>query len=274
VLPAETDTKRGPIRRALAKPAWRWAGAAVLVVVLGAFATLALAWPHVQGFIPGPGSAQFHHELDPALIKDYPHALGVAHNAGNSLELTKTALAHRADVIEVDIISVRGQLVAGRDQPLQWLNNHLFPGPTLDQVWAAAAPVIKLDLNQEDRPFLDDLVTFLNTRQYTRKVMISTRDADALEYLRPRLPAAELLFTLASPEAIDQLRSDRQLLTAVNGVSVFQGLLNAGLVGWLHRNHLLALAWTINDVDHLNIAVRLGVDGVTTANLAILEVLG
>lgn len=246
------------------------------VVVVGATVTLVLAWPHVQGFIPGPGPAQFHRELDPALVQDYPRVLGVAHNAGNRLDLTKTALAHGADVIEVDLISVGGRLVAGRNQPLQWLSNRLFPGPALDDVWAAAsaAPVIKLDLMQGDRPFLDQLVTFLAARQDTRRVMISTRDPNVLEYLRPRLPAVQLLFTLADPDAVDHLTGDPRLRAAIDGVSVFEGLIDAGLVRWLHSYHFVVLAWTVNDVNRLNAVVRDGVDGVTTANLAILEALG
>jgi hypothetical protein len=67
--------------------------------------------------------------------------------------------------------------------------------------------VIKLDLMQDDWPFLDQLVTFLSARQHTRRVMISTRDSDALDYLRPRLPAVQLLFTLASPDAVGQPRA-------------------------------------------------------------------
>ena len=253
----------------------RWI-AGTAIVVVGIIVTLALAWPHVQGFIPGASPAQFHRELDPALVKDYPNLLGVAHNAGNRLNLTKTALAHGADVIEVDVISVRGRLVAGRDQPLRWLSNWLFRGPGLEEVWtaAAAAPMIKLDLKQDDRAFLNQVVAFLSARQHERQVMISTRDADALEYLRPRLPTVRLLFTLASPEAVDHLRGDAQLQAAIGGVSVFHGLVNASLVAWLHRHHLLVVTWTVNDVNHLNAVVHAGVDGVTTANLAILEVLG
>ena len=44
-------------------------------------------------------------------------------------------------------------------------------------------------------------------------------------------------------------------------------------MSWLHEQHLLVLAWTVNDVHRLNALVRDGVDGVTTANLAILQAL-
>jgi glycerophosphoryl diester phosphodiesterase len=57
-------------------------------------------------------------------------------------------------------------------------------------------------------------------------------------------------------------------------VSVFQGLVDANLVAWLHQHKLLILAWTVNDGRRLNELVRLGVDGITTANLAILRALG
>jgi glycerophosphoryl diester phosphodiesterase len=55
---------------------------------------------------------------------------------------------------------------------------------------------------------------------------------------------------------------------------VFQGLVDANLVGWVHEHGLLILAWTVNDSQRLNQLVRLGVDSVTTANLAILRALG
>jgi glycerophosphoryl diester phosphodiesterase len=39
-------------------------------------------------------------------------------------------------------------------------------------------------------------------------------------------------------------------------------------------NAHLILAWTVNDGQRLSQLVRLGVDGITTANLAILRALG
>ena len=90
-------------------------------------------------------------QLDPALAQDYPRVLGVAHHAGNDLGTLATALHYRADVIEIDVISARGQLVAGRDQWWPWLAQQLFLGPALVQAWdhAAAASVVKLDLKAD-----------------------------------------------------------------------------------------------------------------------------
>ena len=96
----------------------RWAVAGLLVVAL--VAGVIVAWPLVQLYTGAAPPAQFYEkvELDPALTRDYPQVLGVAHNAGNNLGTLATALRYGADVIEIDVISARGRLVAGRNQPL------------------------------------------------------------------------------------------------------------------------------------------------------------
>jgi len=254
----------------------RWAIAGVLAVAL--VATVMAAWPLVQRYTGAAPPAQFDQkvQLDPVLARDYPRVLGVAHNAGNNLGTLATALRYGADVIEIDVISARGQLVAGRDQWWPWLAQQLFRGPALVQAWdhAAAAGVVKLDLKQTDRSFLDDLVAFLASRAGSRAVVISSRDPGALLYLHSRLPDVTLLFSVAGPDAVHQLKSDPALQKAIGGVSVFQGLVDMNLVTWVHQHKLLILAWTVNDSQRLNQLVRLGVDGITTANLAILWALG
>jgi len=236
-----------------------------------------VAWPYVQLYTGAAPPAQFYQKVqpEPALAQDYPRVLGVAHNPSNNLGTLAAAERYGADVIEIDVISARGQLVAGRDQPWPWLARLLFRGPTLAEAWdrAAAAGVVKLDLKQADRGFLDDLVAFLAPRARSRRVMISSSDRDALLYLHSRLPDVTLLFTLAGPDAVHQLQSDPALQKAIGGVSAFQGLVDSNLVTWVHQHKLLILAWTVNDGQRLNQLVRLGVDGITTANLAILRAL-
>ena len=253
----------------------RWAIAGVLVVALAA--AVIVAWPLVQRYTGAAPPAQFYEkaELDPALAQQYTRVLGVAHNAGNNTGTLATALRYGADVIEIDVISARGQLVAGRDQPLPWLARQLFRGPTLAEAWdrAAAAGIVKLDLKQTDRAFLNDLVTFVAPRASSRQVMISSDNREALLYLHTRLPDVTLLFSVNGPDALHQLQSDPTLQQAIGGASVFQGLVDANLVTWAHRHKLLILAWTVNDSQRLNELVRLGVDGITTANLAILQAL-
>jgi hypothetical protein len=253
----------------------RWAIAGVLVIALVAGAIV--AWPYWQRYTGAAPPAQFYQEIqpEPALAQDYPRVLGVAHNAGNNLGTLTTALQYGADVIEIDVISAHGKLVAGREQPWPWLARQLFRGPTLAGVWdhAAAADSVKLDLKQADRGFLDDLVAFLTPRAESR-VMISSRDRGALLYLHGRLPDVTMLFSVAGPDAVHQLMSDSTLQKTIGGASVFQGLVDAHLVAWAHEHRLPILAWTVNDSQRLNQLVRLGVDGITTTNLAVLRTLG
>jgi len=253
----------------------RWVIAGVLLAALVATA-IVLAWPHARRYTGAASPAQFYEkvQLEPAL--DYKHVLGVAHNAGNNLGTLARALRYGAGVIEADVISARGRLVAGRDQPLPRLARQVFQGPTLAEVWdrATAADVIKLDIKQTDRSFLNDLVAFLNSRSKSRRVMIACGDASALLYLHSRLPDVTLLFSAGWPDAVHQLQSDPALQDAIGGVSLFQGLADANLVAWLHQHKLIVVTWTVNDSQRMNELVRLGVDGITTANLAILRALG
>jgi len=252
-----------------------WAVAGVLVVALAV--ALVVTWPLVRRYTGAAPPAQFYEkvQLEPALAQDYGQVLGVAHNAGNNPGTLATALRDGAGVIEIDVLSAHGQLVAGRPQPWRWLAERLFQGPTLAQAWkqAAAAGVTKLDLMQTDHKFLDELVAFLTARPRSRRVMISSRDPAALLYLHRRLPGATLLFSVPFPDAVHQLQSDHALQQAIGGASVFQGLVDANLVSWMHEHKLIIVAWTVNESERFNQLVRLGVDGITTANLAILRAL-
>jgi hypothetical protein len=245
---------------------------AIATVVLVA---VAVAWPWVRIYTGAAPPDQFYRPLSSAAGIPDRQVLGVAHNAGNNAFTTVAALKYGADVIEIDVITARGRLVAGRAHGLPWLAGLVFQGQSLAGAWqhAAAAKIIKLDLQQNDRGLLDALVSFLHDRP-DHQVMISTRDADAIKYLRPRLPAdVTLLFSVPFPHAVDQIRSDHALRDAVGGISVFQGLVETDLVHWAHAHNLLVLAWTVNDGDRLDQLLHAGVDGITTGNLAILHAL-
>jgi hypothetical protein len=70
-----------------------------------------VAWPYVQRYTGSAPPPQFYDQvqLEPALARDYPRVLGVAHNAGNNPGTLSTALRYGADVMEIDVISARGQ---------------------------------------------------------------------------------------------------------------------------------------------------------------------
>jgi hypothetical protein len=116
-------------------------------------------------------------------------------NAGNNAATTAAALRYGAEVIEIDVVRVRGRLAAGRAHGWWWLAERVFRGDTLASAWDhAAAKIVKLDLQQNDRGLLDALISFLRRVPANRPVMVSTRDPGAIEYLRPRVaPALTLL---------------------------------------------------------------------------------
>jgi glycerophosphoryl diester phosphodiesterase len=258
-----------PIRR-------RWIVAGAVLVVV-AIAAAVWGWPEFQIYTGAAPPTQFDQpvHLDPALDKAYPLVLGIAHNAGNNLGTLGAAKRAGADVIEIDVISARGRLVAGREQQT-WpsLARLLFRGPSLAQAWDAAdGSDIKLDLKQDDSSFLKQVADFVASQAGPQRVLISSPDPAALLYLHNRLPGATLLFTLSNPASVTQLRSDPALEQVIGGVSAFQGLVDPSLVHWLHGMKLLVIAWTVTDGTQLNHLVGLGVDGVTTPNLAILRAL-
>jgi hypothetical protein len=255
---------------------WVVAGGIALVGVLAVIIAIVIARPWVRIYTGAAPAEQFYRPLSAPVQLPTRHVLGVAHNAGNNAGTTATALRYGADVIEIDVITARGQLVAGRVQPVPWLAARLFRGQTLAEAWqhASTARIIKLDLQQTDRRLLDLLVEFLDAARLQHAVMVSTRDVGAIEYLRSRLPASvRLLFSVPFPDALREIQADSGLVHAVGGISVFQGLVDEGLVRWAHDRDLLVLAWTVNDGDRLNQLLRDGVDGITTGNLAILRAL-
>ncbi len=249
------------------------AGAAVVLVVASV-----VAWPHLQRYtgVAPPRQVDEPVRVDSTLAGSYSAVLGIAHNAGNNQTTTRAAIAAGADVVEIDVIMARGQLVAGRPHHWQWLAGLVFRGPTLAQAWqyTSAAPEVKLDLKQSDQAFLDALVAFLREHGGDPgRVLVTSPDVGALSYLQSRLPGVTLLFSANGPDAVRRLRADTRLQGAIGGVSVFQGLVDADLVAWAHARHLLVLGWTVDDAARLDQLVRLGVDGVTTANLAVLRAL-
>ena len=255
---------------------WRRRPVIAATVVVVAAVALVVSWPHLMRYVGSAPPTQFD---QPDSVSQPVGAgakvLGIAHNAGNNLDTLDAALRAGADVIEIDVISAQGRLVAGREHyPWPGLARALFRGPTLEDAWRAAAGAeIKLDLKQQDAPFLEQVVSFLRSHAGDRRVLVSTPDRASLLLLHERLPEVTLLASVSDPPALERLRADPTLLSAVGGLSAYQGLVTADLVTWAHARGLVVLAWTVDGGSRLGELVRLGVDGITTANLAVLRAL-
>jgi hypothetical protein len=182
------------------------------------------------------------------LLDDYAGVFGVAHNSGDGLAATRRAIASGA---------------------------YVFRGPRLSTVWAASegADVIKLDLKETSPAFLELVVAFVNAHQ-ERQVVVSAREPSSLRVFGERAPQVFRVLSVATQDRLEQLREDTELIALIDGVTIRQSLLNESSTGWLRGNSLLILAWTVNDIERVNELVALGVDGITTDNLTILELLG
>ena len=247
------------------------ASAVVVAVVAGV-----VGWPHLQRYVGAAPPRQIDQPIEVSLPAG-PTALGIAHNAGNNLGTLAEAVRSHADAVEIDVIAARGQLVAGREwQPWPALARQVFRGPSLEEAWDAAAGVdlLKLDLKQSDRAFLDQVVAFLAPRAGSRAVLVSSPDRAALLRLHDRLPALPLAYSAGNPDAVERLESDPVLAADVAAISTFHGLVDARLIRWAHARGLQVIAWTVDGGRRLAHLVQVGVDGVTTANLAVLRALG
>ncbi|RIK46797.1 MAG: hypothetical protein DCC58_01895 [Chloroflexi bacterium] len=242
------------------------------VVTLGLFVAFE---DKAERYTAGRQPTLYYAAVGDVLLDDYSHVFGVAHNSGDSLSATMRAFQYGADVIEIDVLEYNGVLYAAHNAPLPRVGGQVFRGPRLDDAWAMAsrAEVVKLDLKQTTPSFTARLIQFLNAHQ-EQKTIVTTGDEATLRAIAEGAPHVFRLLSIASAERFAALQSDEALLAVIDGVTIQHTLLNAETAAWLNDQSLTILAWTVNDIERVNELVTLGVDAITTDNLAILELLG
>ncbi len=200
---------------------------------------------------------------------------GVAHNAGDSPATVSTALAYGAHVVEIDVVSSKGRLRAAHDLPLPAFGAIRLRAPDLEQVWRVAqrADAIELDLKQSSPIFLEPLLAFLRMH-HGPEVIVASRRLSMLRTLRKQAPSVRRFLSVPTGLALERLRIDPLVPGAVEGVTIRQDLLDARTTRWLKSQHLIVLAWVVDDARRARELVDYGVDGIATNNLAMLEALG
>ena len=229
-----------------------------------------------EGWTSGLRPVQYYDELEADLLDDYANTFAVAHNSGDTVDSTLEALFYGADVIEVDVVSLDGRLYAAHDSPLMWIGDNVFRGPLLQRIWiaSAGAEAIKLDLKENSPEFLDLLLEFLEVRRGQRMVMIASGDIDLLRAVAEREPGVLRIYSPGTGAQLRRLEEDPGVLEVIHGVSLRHGLIDEERAAWLQEHRLLTIAWTVNDLELVNELVLLGVDAITTDNLAIMRLLG
>ena len=252
------------------------------VAILTIGACIAILWTLIsdprkgEEWTSGLHPAQFYRELDADLIETYVGVFVVGHNSGDSVGSTLEALGYGADVIEIDVVSLDGQLYAAHDTPSAWIGNRLFRGPPLERVWIAAggAHAVKLDLKESGPAFTELVLRFLEERRGQRRVIVVSSDPAVLRRIAEQEPVVLRFLGIGTADRYDKLTDDPSLVELIDGVSMNQALINDERAGWLEEREIITLAWTVNQLKRVNELVLLGVDAITTDNLAIMKLLG
>ncbi|MGI8643358.1 MAG: glycerophosphodiester phosphodiesterase [Thermomicrobiales bacterium] len=251
---------------------------AVLVIAAClAFLSMLLFFPERgEQWTTGLRPVQFYNDLEADLIGDYADLFAVAHNSGDNLYSTLDAINYGADVIEVDVVSVDGRLYAAHDMPPIWIGETVFRGPPLAQIWAASAgaAAIKLDLKEASPEFHELLFDFLADRQGQRRVIVVSGSANTLRLFAERAPEVLRFYGAGNGDRLALIDDDPEFAAIVDGVTIRDYLIDEERAAWLEERNILTVAWTVNDLQRVNELVALGVDGITTDNLAIVGLLG
>lgn len=217
----------------------------------------------IQFYVPYSGSTPIY--LQPVLL--------VAHNAGDQQETAHRALKHDAAGIEIDVRSVDGILYATHSAPNGLMPMRAWQAPRLRDAWkyTAGARVLKLDLKSTGQLTLESLVRFIEARPSDQQVMIVSSDPEALAFLDAALPDTIELLSLTTGMDIDALLENGGRPDGIDGISIPEWALTSERIELLKGAGYLIDAWTVNDVERLVELTALGVDSITTDNLAFFD---
>lgn len=223
----------------------------------------------------GKRPTQFYQQLDGVLELGSRPVLGVAHNAGDASPASYLAIAHGADVVEIDVIEFNGELFAAHSLPPRWLPATAYRGATLSEAWrrSTGAQFVQLDLKTTTATTLRKLFAFIDSHQDGRRIIISARDAQALETVGEQLPDAVRLLSINGSQELASLVNDSSRAKNLSGVTIRADLLDEENVQWFQDHGLMVIAWTVNDLGRMNRLISFGVDAISTDNLAILDAL-
>jgi glycerophosphoryl diester phosphodiesterase len=151
-----------------------------------------------------------------------------------------------------------------------------FRGPLLRDIWvvASAAEAIQLDLKSSATGNLELVFEFLAAQRGGPPVVITTPSVATLRAFAERSPDTLRFFSIDGRSNIAVLERDPELVALIDGIAMREDLADEETVSWFAERDLYVWVWTVNRIERVNELVELGVDGITTDNLAVLELLG
>ena len=223
-----------------------------------------------SGTVPPESAARVRGELTglPAPL------LVVGHNAGDELVTAADAVAFGVGAVEIDIRDVDGELSASHDQPLPWLQEIAFRGPSLNRSWRIASlrPTVLLHLKDHSDAFVARVAQFLAHRP-PRRLVIQASSVATLASVRRRIPQAERLLLIFNRGELASVRRSTTIDGVADGLSVRASLVTPAAQQWARGRGLRLFAWTVNDLPRLERLIRGGLDGVMTDNLDLMHLL-
>ncbi|WP_433305528.1 glycerophosphodiester phosphodiesterase [Actinoplanes sp. CA-030573] len=205
----------------------------------------------------------------------------VAHRAGNTIAGLRDALEAGVDLVEADIHLYRGALEVRHSRTV---GPHLYwerttgvtrrrdvRVPELDEVLAAADgdPRLMLDLKGRSMPVAVRVAERLRERIPGVPVAVCTRHWPMLEAFGED-PQVRRIFSAGNRAEMARLRA-RLSGKRVDGVSIRLRLLSVSLVKELRRATDLVLAWPVDTEAALAQASAIGVTGVISKNMPMLD---
>ena len=117
------------------------------------------------------------------------------------------------------------------------------------------------------------LIHFLDSHPTDQTVMIATSDITLLEQIQVAQPQVYRFLGVSDAATLKRLTSDPDLAAMLDGVTIRHQLVTPESIATLKAMNLIVLAWTVNDLATVNTLVEMGVDAVSTDNLAIMRLL-
>jgi glycerophosphoryl diester phosphodiesterase len=223
---------------------------------------------HRPAYVAGPLNAE--------PLADYGTFFTVGHNSGTTLRTTRQAITHRAGVLEIDVVAMGNTLVAAHEPPMAIVGRLVYRRPTVAEIWkaSAGAKVIQLDIKEPTPHVRRLLLKFLAGHPTDQQVIVTTSDTTTLDLIAREHPEIYRFLSVPDKATLNRVLSDPELATSIDGVTLRYQLVSEERVARLKRLGLIVIAWTVDDLATVNRYAQWGVDGVSTDNLSIMELLG
>ena len=246
----------------------------ITVLCVGLLLTAVVFDTQVEGMTSGTVPPESAARVRGQLVGRRAPLLVVGHNAGDELVAAEDAVAFGVGAVEIDVRDIDGELSASHDQPLPFLQEIAFRGPSLSRAWAIASlrQTVLLHLKDNSDAFVERVAQFLAHRP-SRRLVIQASSVATLASVRRRIPQAERLLLIFNGAELASARRGTAVQSVADGLSVQESLVTPAVQQWVRGRRLRLFAWTVNDLPRLEHLIRNGLDGVMTDNLDLMHLL-